>query len=186
MNISQSTRKLVVMALMAALSIILVYLIRIPFPGATFLEYDPADVPILIGTFIYGPWSGLLLTAVVSIVQGLTVSAQSGFIGIMMHFFATGAYVLVAGFIFSRKKTWKTAAVGLGAGALTMVITMIFWNIIFTPIFMGVPRNVVMPMIVPIIMPFNVIKAGVNGIVTLVTYKQIGKIAIKSPVESRS
>ena len=179
MNTNQSTRKLVTMALMAALSIILVYLIRIPFPGATFLEYDPADVPILIGTFIYGPWNGLLLTIVVSVVQGLTVSAHSGVIGIMMHIFATGAFVLVAGLIYNRKKTWKSAAIGLGVGALTMVVTMVIWNIIFTPIFMGVPRSVVMPMIVPFIVPFNIIKAGVNGIVTLITYKQIGKFVIK-------
>lgn len=179
MNIRESTKKLVVMALMAAFSIVLVYLIRIPFPGATFLEYDPADVPILICTFIYGPWNGLLLTAVVSVVQGLTVSAQSGFIGIMMHFFATGAYVLVAGLIYNRKKTWKRAAAGIGAGALTMVVTMVFWNIIFTPIFMGIPRSAVLPMIVPFIIPFNVLKAGVNGIITLLTHRQIGKVLLK-------
>ena len=39
------------MGMMAAISIILVYLIHFPiFPAASFLEYDPADVPILILT----------------------------------------------------------------------------------------------------------------------------------------
>ena len=49
-------RKIVSMGMLAAISIVLVYAIRLPIiPIAPFLEYDPADIPILIGTFIYGP-----------------------------------------------------------------------------------------------------------------------------------
>ena len=45
-------RKLATMAMLVAISIVLVYLIHFPiFPGAAFLEYDPADIPILIGAF---------------------------------------------------------------------------------------------------------------------------------------
>ncbi len=177
MNTSQSTRKIAILGVMAALSIVLVYFIRLPlFPAAPFLEYDPADIPILISTFLFGPWNGLMLTLVVSVVQGVTVSAQSGIIGILMHFFATGAYVLVAGSIFNRKKNYKTAIAAIVAGALTMTATMMLWNILLTPIFLGVPRSVVMPMILPIIAPFNLIKAGLNGAVTLVLYKLVGSI----------
>ena len=76
---NDSVRKLVVMAMLTALSIVLVYLIRFPiFASAPFLEYDMADVPILIGTFLFGPLSGLALTAVTCVIQGLTVSAGSG------------------------------------------------------------------------------------------------------------
>ncbi|MFQ9412551.1 MAG: hypothetical protein ACLR1T_18100 [Evtepia gabavorous] len=39
--------------------LLLVYVIHFPiFPAASFLEYDPADIPILIGTFAYGPLAG--------------------------------------------------------------------------------------------------------------------------------
>ena len=177
MNTSQSTRKIAIMGLMAALSIVLVYFIHFPlFPAASFLEYDPADIPILIGTFLFGPWNGLVLTLVVSVIQGVTVSAQSGFIGIMMHFFATGAYVLVAGSIFKRKKDYKSAIIAVLLGALTMTVTMMLWNIVFTPIFMGIPRSAVMPMIIPIIAPFNLLKAGINGAVTLALYKAVAKV----------
>ena len=49
---NEKVRKLVTMAMLAALSIVLVYVIHFPiFPAASFLEYDPADIPILIGTF---------------------------------------------------------------------------------------------------------------------------------------
>ena len=85
-----STRQLVSMAMLGAISIVLVSVVHFPLiPAAAFLEYAPADIPILIGTFAYGPLAGLLMTIVVSIIQGVTVSAQSGPIGVVMHIFAT-------------------------------------------------------------------------------------------------
>ena len=50
---NEKVRKLVTMAMLAALSIVLVYVIHFPiFPAASFLEYDPADIPIFIATFL--------------------------------------------------------------------------------------------------------------------------------------
>ena len=67
-------RKLATMAMLVAISIVLVYLIHFPiFPGAAFLEYDPADIPILIGAFAYGPVAGVLLTVVTAVIQGLSL-----------------------------------------------------------------------------------------------------------------
>ncbi|HAA37600.1 MAG TPA: hypothetical protein DCE00_01870 [Firmicutes bacterium] len=95
-----NVRQMVNLAMLAALSVLLVYLVRFPiFPSAPFLEYDMADVPILIGTFLFGPWSGLILTIVVSLLQAATVSAGSGWIGALMHIVATGAFFLVGGSI---------------------------------------------------------------------------------------
>ena len=72
------------------------------FPAAAFLEYDPADIPILIGTFAYGPIAGFILTIVVSLIQGSTVSAGSGVIGIVMHIVATGSCTLICGTIYQK------------------------------------------------------------------------------------
>ena len=120
------TKTITQMAVLAAMSILLVYLIHFPiFPAAPFLEYDPADIPILIGTFMFGPLGGLVLTAVVCVLQGLTVSASSGIIGILMHFFATGSFVLIAGNIYKRVRTRKGAIIALIAGILTMTIAMV-------------------------------------------------------------
>jgi NAD(P)-dependent dehydrogenase (short-subunit alcohol dehydrogenase family) len=111
---NEKVRKLVTMAMLAALSIVLVYVIHFPiFPAASFLEYDPADIPILIGTFAYGPLAGVLLTVVVSVIQGMTVSSGSGLMGIAMHIFATSILVLVAGNIYRVKHTKKGAVLAL-------------------------------------------------------------------------
>ena len=100
------TVKLVKMGAMVAISVALVYLIHFPiFPAVAFLEYDPADIPILIGTFAFGPLAGLALTVVTSVIQGLTVSSGSGLYGILMHVIATGMLVIVSGSIYGRKKT---------------------------------------------------------------------------------
>ena len=99
-NAKQNTRKLAVMAMLVAISVVLVYVIHFPiFPAAAFLEYDPADIPILIGTFAYGPVAGLLLTVVAAVIQGVTVSAGSGNYCSIMHIISTSTLVLVAGII---------------------------------------------------------------------------------------
>lgn len=172
-----STRIMVSLAMLAAISIILVSMIHFPLlPTAGFLEYDPADIPILIGTFAFGPVAGLLLTIVVSVIQGMTVSATSNIIGIVMHIFATGTCALVVGFIYKKNKTRTGALLALCAGALVQTVAMVIMNMIFTPLFMNQPLEVVLEMLVPTIIPFNLLKAGINCAVTFVLYKSISPL----------
>lgn len=167
------TLRLVKMGSLVAVSIVLVYLIHFPlFPAVSFLEYDPADIPILIGTFTFGPAAGLALTLVTSVIQGVTVSAGSGLYGILMHLIATGTLVVAAGTIYHRKKTKTFAVIGLAAGTAAMAAVMVGANLIITPLFMGVTREVVWDLMAFII-GFNVIKAGINGLVTFILYKRI-------------
>lgn len=167
------TKKMVTMAMMVAISVTLVYLIHFPImPMVPFLEYDPADIPILIGTFAFGPLAGVALTAVTSLVQGLTVSAGSGFYGILMHIIATSALTTVAGTVYYTRKTKRTALIGLLLGMAVMALIMIQANMVITQAFMGVPAGTVWSLM-PFIIAFNVIKAGINGIITFYIYKRI-------------
>lgn len=177
MKSNSKTRLLVQMAVLAAMSVLLVYLVHFPiFPAVPFMEYDPADIPILIGTFMLGPVGGLVITAVACVLQGVTVSSSSGIIGILMHFFATGSFVLVAGNIYKRNRTRKGAVISLVAGALTMTVTMVIWNLIMTPIFMGTPVDAVIALLVPAIIPFNLVKSGINAVITFCVYKSVSKV----------
>ncbi len=172
-----STKKLTTMAMLAALSIVLISIVHFPlFPSAPWMEYDPADIPIFIGTFLFGPVSGLLLTVAVSVIQGVTVSAASGPIGIVMHILATGSFALLAGNIYKRWHTRGGAVAAILAGVASMTIMMVFCNLVFTPIFMGTPIDAVIPMLLPVIVPFNLAKAGINGLVTYIVYKPIGQL----------
>ena len=172
-NTQSSTVRLAKMGMLVAVSIVLVYFVHFPiFPAVAFLEYDPADIPILIGTFAFGPVAGILLTVVTAVLQGLTVSAQSGLYGILMHIIATSAIVLVAGIIYKKNKTRKGAVTGLVLGVIAWIIVMIGANLVITPLFMGVPRSMVVDLM-PFIAAFNGIKAGVNAIITFLLYKRI-------------
>ena len=113
MSKSEQVRKLVVMSLLVAVSVVLIYAIHFPLiPAAPFLEYDPADIPILIGALAYGPVAGVLLTVVASIIQGVTVSAGSGLYGIVMHIIATSTLVVVASGIYHIKRNVFTISSG--------------------------------------------------------------------------
>ena len=168
-----SVKRLTRLAMLTAISVVLLMVLRVPFPPAPFLEYDAADVPIFLGTFAYGPGAGLILTLLASVVQGVTVSSGSNIIGILMHIFATGSYALVAGNIYRRNKTKNTALVALVAGTLTMTSVMLLCNLIFTPIFMNTPVDAVLKMMVPVILPFNLMKAGINSVITFFLYKSV-------------
>ena len=132
-----NTRKLTTMAILTALSVCFVALIHFPiFPAVAFLEYDPADIPILICGFAFGPAAGFIVTLIAAFIQGFTVSAQSGIYGIIMHIVATGAYVLSSSLFYRKHKTKKMAAVAIGIGTLTMVVCMFFANLVITPYFL--------------------------------------------------
>lgn len=176
---NSNVRKLTTMAILAAISVVLVWLVHFPiFPAVAFLEYDPADIAVLICGFAFGPVAGICVTLVAALVQGITVSAASGIYGIIMHILATAAFVLTSSLIYRKKKTKKTAAISIAAGVVAMTLVMIPANLFITPFFMNCERALVIDLL-PFIAGFNAIKAGVNGIITFFVYKKISRLIHK-------
>lgn len=179
MSRTTNIRKLAVMALLVAVSVVLIYAVRFPLiPAAAFLEYDPADIPILIGALAYGPLAGVALTVVASLIQGVTVSAGSGLYGIVMHIIATSTLVLVAGSIYRFRRTRSGGVLGLLLGTLAMGLIMMPANHIITPYFTGWPVEAVDALLLPGILPFNLIKAGLNSGVTFLLYKTVSRCIV--------
>lgn len=172
MNNKMNTAKLVKMALLAGVSCVLMLLIRIPFPPAPFLVYDPADIPIYITTFAFGPVSGLIITVVVSFIQAFVLGGDAVY-GFVMHVLATGLFAIIAGSLYRHKKSKKEAIIALIAGVLAMTAMMCVANYFITSLYMGVPRSAVAAMLVPVIIPFNLMKGGINALVTFLVYKRI-------------
>ena len=158
-----NTRKLTTMAILTALSVCFVALIHFPiFPAVAFLEYDPADIPILICGFAFGPAAGFIVTLIIV---------------------ATGAYVLSSSLFYRKHKTKKMAAVAIGIGTLTMVVCMFFANLVITPYFlMGAVNSGTVSAVLslmPFILLFNLIKAGANGAITFFIYKRVKHLFFK-------
>lgn len=174
---TMDTNKMIKMAILIALAIALMLLIRFPLiPSAPYLEYEPADVPALIAAFMYGPVSGFIIAVAVALLQGTLVSSASGPIGIVMNIVSSGAFVFVAGGIYTRFRTLKGAVVGLILGSISMAIVMVPANLVLTPLYTGAPREVVLGLILPVIIPFNLLKAGINSAITVLVYKSVRRL----------
>ncbi|MBR5340163.1 MAG: ECF transporter S component [Lachnospiraceae bacterium] len=161
---------MVVMALLAALAYVVMVFIRIPV--ISFLKYEPKDVIITIGGFIYGPLASLFISLIVTLVEMGTVS-DTGWIGAVMNFVSTAAFVLPATIIYKKMHNLKGAVIGLVSGVVSMIIVMLLWNYILTPLYMGYPREAVAKMLPTVFLPFNALKGGLNAALTMLLYKPV-------------
>jgi len=165
------TKKLVLLAMFAAIAYIMVALIRVPV--VLFLNYEPKDVIITIGGFLFGPLASLIISLVVSLVEMFTIS-DTGPIGALMNFLSTCCFACTASLIYKKYHTGKGAVLGLLCGSIVMIGTMLLWNYLITPLYMAnTSRQDVANMLVPVFLPFNVLKAGLNTAITLFLYKPL-------------
>lgn len=166
----EKTKKLVILGMFCTLAFIAVAVCRIPI--VLFLDYEPKDVIIAIGGFIYGPLAAMSVSLVTSIVEMVTISG-TGPIGMIMNVLASCSFACTAAFFYKKFHTVRGAVTGLIAGSLLMTTVMLLWNYLVTPIYLGYPREAVVELLIPAILPFNLLKSGINTAVTLLVYKPI-------------
>jgi riboflavin transporter FmnP len=172
-GVNRKTVMLAKMAMMAAIATIF-SLIHFPIlPTAPFLEYEAADIPVLISTFAFGPLPGIVIGVVSILLHDMVFAPSNGPYGMIMHIISVAVYVLVAGLIYRKFKTKKGAIIALIAGGLSVVAVMVPANIIITPLFMGVPVDAVYAMLPTAILPFNLIKAAITTVLVFIIYKRI-------------
>ena len=165
-----SVKKMVTLAMLAAIAYLMVNLIRIPV--VLFLKYEPKDVIITIGGFLYGPMAAFIVSGIVSLLEMVTIS-ETGIVGCIMNLISTCSFAWVAAFVYKKQHTLKGAITGLGLGSVLMVGTMLLWNWLITPLYMGVDRATVEGMLIPAFLPFNLLKAGLNSALIIGLYKPL-------------
>ena len=175
----QRIKNLIMIAIFSAIAYLVMVLIRISIvPAAPFLKYDPKDVVIAIGGFLFGPLSALLMSVIVAFIEMITVST-TGPIGLLMNILSSGALTCTAAIIYKYKRNIAGAVVGLILGVIMAADTMLLWNYLITPIYMSTPREVIAKMLIPIFLPFNLLKGTLNIGIVLVVYKPLSKILRK-------
>ena len=167
---NESLRKMVLMAMLAAVAYLLMLFIRIPV--VLFLKYEPKDVVITIGGFLMGPITSMIISAVVSLIEMISAS-DTGPIGCLMNFLSTCSFACTAALIYKKKRTLNGAVLGLLTGSATMIAVMLLWNWLITPLYMGGTREEIAAMLIPVFLPFNALKAGLNTAFVLVLYKPL-------------
>ena len=167
---NSKTKRVTTVAMLCAMSYVAMLVCRIPI--VLFLKYEPKDVLITMGGFLFGPLISFLVSLVVSFVEMVTVS-DTGLIGGIMNLLSSCAFACTAAAIYKRKHTLTGAVMGLTAGIIAMTGIMLLWNYLITPIYMIMPRESVAKMLLPVFLPFNLLKGGLNMSITLLLYRPI-------------
>ena len=176
MNINK-TKKLTTISMLCALAYVAVIVGRIPL--VLFLKYDPKDVVIVIGGFIFGPLTAFTITVIVSIVQMFTISG-TGIWGCIMNIVSSCSFACTAAFIYKKKHSLSGAILALFCGWSCQVGIMMVWNYIIAPIYMGYPREAIVELLLPAFLPFNLIKGGLNAAITMLLYKPVVTVLRRS------
>lgn len=169
MNLSK-TKKLTTISMLCAFAYIAAAVGRIPI--VLFLKYDPKDVLIVIGGFIFGPVASFAITVIVSAVEMFTIS-ETGIWGCVMNIISSCSFACTAAFVYKRKHNLSGGILGLFCGCGCQVAVMMFWNYLIAPIYMGYPREAIVELLLPAFLPFNLIKGGLNAAITLLLYKPV-------------
>ncbi|MCG8502594.1 MAG: ECF transporter S component [Firmicutes bacterium] len=184
------THYIVKVALLAAMAaLVKIFEFRVPMMPV-FLELDLSEVPVLLGTFALGPMAGIVVELIKNMVHALSSTETSG-IGEIANFIVGIAFVIPAGLIYRRRKHKKGAIMALVAGSVSMVLIAAVMNyFVFIPLYqrvLGWPLDAIISLgtqanpaivdlkslVVMAIIPFNILKAVVVSVVTLLVYKKV-------------
>lgn len=164
------TKKLTTVGMLCAFAYVAVAVGRIPI--ILFLKYDPKDVVIVIGGLIFGPLTSLAMSAIVSVVEMVTIS-NTGIWGCVMNLLSSCSFACTAAFLYKRHRKRSGAVAALAAGWACQIAVMMLWNYLIAPIYMGYPREAVKALLLTAFLPFNLIKGGLNAGITFFIYKPV-------------
>ncbi len=159
-------------AMVAAMAYAAVCFGRVPV--VLFLKYDPKDILITLGGVLLGPMAVLRTSVAVSLLEMLTIS-DTGPLGCFMNILSTCSFALPAALLSRRSRSRWGLVLGLLAGGAAMLLVMLLWNALITPIYMGYPREAVLQLLLPAFLPFNLLKASLNGLGTLLLCPPVAK-----------
>ena len=82
-----TTKNLVLMAMFSALAaVLMLWEFPIPFIAPNFYEIDLSEIPILVGSFIMGPVSGVIMEAIKIILKLLIKGTSTAYVGDFANF----------------------------------------------------------------------------------------------------
>lgn len=165
-------KKISALGMLSAAAFIAVVVFRVPV--VLFLKYEPKDIIVAIGGFIYGPLSAFIISLIVSFIEMITIS-DTGIIGFIMNALSSCAFACTAAVIYKKNRTLKGAVSGLITGTVVLTAVMLLWNYLITPLYMKMPREEITKLLLPAFLPFNLLKGSLNTAFTLLIYKPLVK-----------
>ncbi len=181
------------MAMFSALAAVLIMLweFPIPFIAPNFYEIDLSEIPILVGSFIMGPVSGVIMEAIKIILKLLIKGTSTAYVGDFANFCIGVCLVVPASIIYQKHKTKKNAFIGMLVGTLFMAVAGVVLNyFVMIPFYVkafGMPLEAIIgagakiqPLVtnklsftIVCVAPFNIVKGIIVSLVTALIYKHI-------------
>lgn len=123
-----SVKQMTLIGTLSAISIVLYYFAKFPLPFfPPWLDIQFSDLPALIGSFIYGPWAGILIVFIRFVVK-LPGTSTVG-VGELADLILGVVLVVTSGLIYKKHRTIKGAFIGslIGVGAATVAACFTNW-----------------------------------------------------------
>lgn len=190
------TRKIAMIGMFSAIAMIL-HLFDFPLPFAPgFYKLDFSELPILIGTFAFGPTAGVMMEFVKILLKLCIKGTSTAFVGDLANFVIGCSFILPASVIYTFHKNKKSAVIGCVTGTLCMTVFGTAFNAVyllpaFSKLFhmpledilaMGSAINPLMTegsivsFVAACVAPMNLIKGASVSLVTLLVYKPLSPI----------
>lgn len=195
MSQTVKTHKLAVTAVLGAAAAVLMFLsFPIPFLIPSFVKMDFSDLPALLGSFALGPVYGIVISLVKNLLHLIIPGTSTAGVGEVCNFLLGAIFAYVAGFIYQRNKTRKTAILGAVAGAVAMAILSVPVNYFITyPAyvkFYNLPLEAILGMYQALLpaadslikcliifnMPFTLVKGLLDAVLCMLIYKSLSPI----------
>ncbi len=167
------TRQLVTMALMCAIGVLLSFIEFPLIPGIAWLKFDASCMPAMVTGFAYGPGAGIMVGVVGAIIHGIIMG---DWCGALMNIIVVVAMVAPCALFYRKTRTFKAGVIGLAVSVVVATVAAILANLAIDPFYFGMPFDAVVALVVPALLPFNIIKAIINAVLTLVVYKSISNL----------
>lgn len=169
-----ATARLVEMSVFAGLSYVLMFLSVPIIPIVPYMRLDLADMPILLGTVLFGPVGGMTIAGLKALLYWVTTGADViNFIGVGSSLVSSLVLIwnyYLADRLLSFAKGWKKAAlvVLMMATTLTIIMSLTNWLGVI-PLYMNlIGMKLGFPLATVIlagVVPFDFIKGIVVGTV---------------------
>lgn len=181
MRTQTNTKKICVLAMVAALAFILATVMRFQvFPLVHFLRYDPKDVVLVIGGFIYGPLAIIPVISGVAVLEFFGGSVNRTIFSVFSNIVASVSFCCTAAAVYRRNRTFQGAVVGLLLAVVMGTSVMMLWNYTLVPIFTPfVTREYVASIMLGGFLPFNLFKNTLNAALAMLLYRHM-KSALQS------
>ena len=192
-----TTRKTAMIGMFSAIAVVLMLLeIPVPFAPPTMYKLDFSELPILIGTFAFGPAAGVLMEFIKILLKLLIKGTSTAFVGDLANFTVGCSLILPASVIYAFRKNKKSAIVACVVGTICMTIFGTWLNKVYLlPAFSsmfhmdmtdilaaGQEKNSLMKpgslnsFVLVCVAPLNLLKGVCASVVTLFVYKPLSPI----------